>query len=478
MVKYLINENIHGYERITVKDTEATNNKDNLFVIILDKSCDNDTGNYYKLISNALKNNNRVILVSVDDENKSFRPLASLMTTFNNYDIYQVQDKESISAPYLLKLEDRKPDLTEVQTFIGGDITAYSDMNTILFGIESLVDEGNDKGLKEFVEKHLISIENLTSTLNNMKKTCDTFNSNELIDAVNALKDKESKLKTTIDEKEKEISTIKFDRDTYKVESENLKRENTKLKNKNMDLESQAEAGVSVIRTYKEINTASINCKTKLVLYFKEISYVQYVNSLVDQLINIMETMKLKTKLLVYDSQSELYSMYKPMPVVTGSDYVSMKGNLISKTKKFVVAEPNPTILQDILLSEQCFDVVIIYDRMRSIHDVVTGNNVTKFFVINSSKEFDELKQALKISDTSYIITHSSSTIGKDKSDRSKENVASKTRQFLDIPTIDGYSSLTPSAKTSKYMKIATAFTKVPLIDTILKKSRVDTLKK
>ena len=66
--------------------------------------------------------------------------------------------------------------MSEVQAYIGGDVTAYSDMSTILFGIESLVEEGNIDGLKNYVEDRILSIEKLTVTLNNIEAvTSDAF---------------------------------------------------------------------------------------------------------------------------------------------------------------------------------------------------------------------------------------------------------------------------------------------------------------
>lgn len=476
MTKYLINENIHGYDKISVNDIDKADSMNSLFVVIIDKSCDSEVAKYYKFINKALKNNNRVITVGVNDENVTFKPIASMMTTFNSYDIYQVDGREYISANYLLTLEDREPDMAEVQAYIGGDVTAYSDMSTILFGIESLVEEGNIDGLKNYVEDRILSIEKLTVTLNNMKKTCDVFNSNELIDAVNSLKEKEKKLSNTIEDKDKTIEEIKFDRDQKKVDLENLKRENERLKNRNNDLKAQTESGSSVIRSYKEIHTQSINCRTKFVLYFKEISYVKYTNSLMLQLIKAIKLRNpnLKIKFIIYDTSSELYQVYNPLRIVSGSEYVANKTSIINKVETFVVSEANPTILQDILVSEQCFDVVVIYDRIKGITDLVNGNNVTKFFVINSSTDYEKLKAILKINDTSFILTNASSTLGRTK--ETGTAVKAKVREFLDIPTIDGYTTTTDSSKTSKYMKLATEFTKVPLIETIIKKSRLNTL--
>ena len=78
------------------------------------------------------------------------------------------------------------------------------------------------------------------------------------------------------------------------VNCENLKRENEKIKNKNTDLQAQSESGGAVIKTYKELNTKLIDCKTKLIIYFKEVSYVRYTNSLVVKLMEVLEKKKLK----------------------------------------------------------------------------------------------------------------------------------------------------------------------------------------
>lgn len=464
MTKYIFNYNMHGYESTTVEEFDSSKDE-SLLVVVIDKSCDSNTSAYYKLVDNALKNKNRILLIGVEDENISFKPIASLMITYRAYDIYTVLEKDNISAEYLITIEDREPDLTEVQTYIGGDVTAYTDLSTLLFGIESLVDEGNQEKLKDFLEEHLLSIENMTTTLNNMKKTCEVFSSGELIDKINSMKAKEDKYKKDLEDKDKAIADTKYEYEKCKVDKEELKRENDKLKIKNNELKSQTESGGTVISTYKEVNTSLINCKTKLVLYFKEVSYVSYVNTLVSQICGYLDMCKLKHKLIIYDTQNRLYSTYKPLNPISGRDYITMKDTLISKTPKFVVTEPNKAVIEDILTSEQCFDVVIIYDRMKEPGDIVTGNNVTKFFIINSSKDYNEVKDTLKIKDNSFIITNAHSTID-----------SGTTRQFLDIPYIEGYSKQTDAAKSSKYLKLKTSFADLQLIPTIIKKSRINTL--
>lgn len=474
--KYLFNNNIHGYEKANIEEFDAKDKREDMLVVVIDKTCDEKLGMYYRVFTDALKNNNRVVLVGVNDDNKSFKPLASLLVTYNEYGIYQIEDKSTLGAVELQKMCERKPDFSEVQTFIGGDVTAYADMSTILFGIESLVNEGNIDQIKDFLNQHMISIESLTSTLNNMKKTCDMFNSDELVAKINSLKSEGDKLRKQIEDDKKALDDVKYDRDKLKVSVEDFKRENEKLKATNNELKQSSDSGGSIIRAYKEINTQLIQCKTKIILYFKEISYVPYVNSLVVSLQQFLEMNHLKHKMLIFDSQTNLYSVYKPLQAVSSVEYLSMKSALISKTKQFVVSEPNPTILQDVLCSDQCFDVIIVYDRLKCTNDLVTGNNVTKFFVINSSKEFDAIKQQLKILDLSNVITHANSSIGLEKGPGRGPGKESKPRQFLDIPYVENYNTKTDVSKTSTYIKMYTAHTQQPLLDTIFKKSRIDTL--
>lgn len=475
MTKYIINETFHGYEKINVDNIDAANQQDNLYIIIVDNKCDGDVASYYKFMNTALKKHNRIILISIADDNKCFKPLASLLMTFDNYDIYEVDSRESLSASYLKVLEEREPDYCEVQTYVGGDLTAFSDMSMILFGIESLVEEGNEKALKAFLEEHIISIENLTTSLNSMKKTCELFNSNELVNEVNSLKDKEKKLSKTVAERDESLKDIKHERDEHKVEAENLKRENEKLKEKTKELQEQTSSSGSTITSFKTTSTQLLKGnKTKIVLYFKEISYVRYTNTLVTVLFEYLERKGLKTKMLIYDTGSELYKLYDPLRVITGNEYITAKGNLINKIDKFVIAEPSQMIIEDVLTSDQAFDVVIIYDRMHTQNDVVEGNLVTKFYVINSKKDYDSLKAQLKINDVSFIITDTTNSLN-----LNKEFKVIGDRNFIDIPTIPEYAKhvrISSSFGFSRYIKQATSTTKEGIIDTIIKKSKINTL--
>ena len=473
MVKHIVNESVHGYEKVEINSLISAENTNDLFVIIVDKSCDNDVASYYKAVNNLLRKFNRVMLIGAMDDNKVFKSLASLMITFNAYDLYEIVSKDEINSDYLTKLENRKPSYTEVQTYIGGDAVAYSDMSMILFGIESLVEEGNLDGLKLFIEENMLGIENITQSINKMKKTCDIFNSNELIDEITKAKETEEKLNKDIDSKNKKLEEVKHSRDEFKVEAETLKRENSKLKESVKDADSSG--GGNVLKLFKTIQVQTTpGVKAKIILYFKEVSYVRYMNTLVSNICSFLSKKKVSYKCLIYDTNTDMCNIYSPLRVVNGTSYVTDKTHLLNKADKFVVTEPAQNILTDVITSANAFDVVIIYDRMHTVNDLITGNLVSKFFVFNSHNDYDKLKATLKITDTSHVITYAKNTINKDSKD------------FLDIPEIADFTANNVGSDQyalGKYMRQCSTYSKpkpdgkvASLIEEIMARSRINSL--
>jgi len=466
MTKYLFNSNIHGYELATIKEFNKDLVKDDLIILIIDKSSEADSSLYYKLVDGAIRSQSRVILISVDDNNSLFDVLASNMIVYKEYDIYQVVNKEAISADYLLKVQDRTPDLTEAQAFLNTDIVAYNDICNILYGIESLVNEGNIDGLKAHVERHIPTIEGLVYTINKMKKAYDASASNEFLDMVNSLKMQIESLNGTIADKNKDIDDIKHNRDEYKVQTENLKREITKLKNNPVDVSASSETTKNVIKSYTAFNTSLHANNKAIVIYFKEVSYVRFTNTLVSILMKVLEKKKLKCKLLIYDNNTNMVANYG-LDVINGDYYASNKMEVLKKKIKMVVTEPFQSIIQDMIASNEAADVVIIYDRLKQYEDIVKGNNVTKFFIVNSRTDVKNIigVKALGVDDTESIITNATNTF---KFDNNKEV------KFLDIPVIDtNFSSLTESAQINKYIRLRTTITDVLLLETIMNKAHI-----
>jgi len=459
MEKYIIGYSLLGYNNKDVTDPELLKEQSEL-IIVLDKESNSNLKDYYKLISCALRMNSKVILIGVEGKTNIFKPLASLMTSYRNYNIYNVISSDMITPTYISKIEDRTPDFNEVQSFIGGDIAAYSDLSMMMFGIENLVKEGNTQGLSVFLEQHMASLESLTSSLDYMKSICELYRTDELTDKINNLeesilrhKDDSARYISKVKELTEENGKISSDLDKLKKDIETLRDKNNQLK------EASESASGGIISNFSELNTAFINCKTSNILYFKEVSYVPYMNTLINNLMTIFTTKKIRVKLLIYDNKTELYQVYKPLTVVDGKTYLSSKELFIKKTDRFVISEPSQAIINDILTVDPGFDVLIVYDRLKTPKDIVIGNNVTKFFVINSKADFEKLTVGLNIVDESRIITRSDSTF---------------SPYALDIPYVDKYKGGTPSAKAAKYMRLTTSISKKNLVNTICETANIE----
>ena len=462
MSKLIVNYAVDGYETVDIEDIVTEGVEGNEIFIVLDADTSDKIKVYYEKVLNILVSKNKMFLIIVGKESKIRKSICNLMLNYRNYNIYRVDNKGIITAEYLSVISQRSPSIDEIQTFIGGDISGYYDLNIIIMGITDLINRGDLEGLKVFIEEHINSVENLTSVVDYMKKVVDTANSRELMDRICELKEKIGMLDDRVDKYERENQEYR-DENIKLVEKDKMSvKELSRLMSRNKELEQQVASNTPIIQTYSEINTALIKCKTTNIIYFKEVSYVKYMNSLITMITKTLSLMKKRFKLIIYDSRTGMANVYKPLSVINGSDFVSNKQNFITNVEAFVVLEPNPTILTSVLESiNPVFDVVIVYDRMRQLTNIVTGNNVTRFYVMNSSKDFKELEGQLRITDKSTIITHPGSSIG---------------NETLNIPTIPDYNAkgTTDAAKTNRYLKLQSEGNGKLLISTILDKSHIN----
>lgn len=460
MKKFVINHSIPGYETTDIKNKELLN-RDNSVILVLDESTSDGLSRYYDSTMQILAGGARMHIVAVGKESKIRKPLCNLAANYRNYNLYKVDSKDTVTQEYADTILERSPTIDEVQTFIGGDVSGYSDINIILTGIDDLVRHGDMDGLKTFVEGHIHSIDSLTAVIDYMKKIVDTTSSNELMDRINELQNSLSGLTDKYKVIEDENNRVKDENLKLTGDKESAKQALAKAMSEKQSLEKQLSSNTPVIQSYPETRTSSINCKTTHIVYFKEISYVRYINSFI---LNLMEVMKLNkhvVKLLIYDTNVGI-NIYNPLNVVNGSDFISNKRNLIAKAEAFVIAEPNPMIITSILESvNPIFDTVVIYDRMHRFENIVDGNNVTKYYVMNSNKDFNEVKDKFRITDKSCIITRPGCNIG---------------IEALNIPEIPGYnaSKVTASARLSKYKRLQSEGSNRMLFDTIMDKARIE----
>lgn len=459
MDKFIVNHEIDGINSVDISDESIKNSE---VIIVLDESTNNELSIYYKAILNMMDNNNRVYIIAVGNESNIRKPISLMVANHRNYNIYRVDSKETIDKEYIETILEREPTIDEVQEFVGGDISAYADLNLILLGIEDLVVGGDIEGLKSFIEGHLGSIENLTFVVEYMKKVVDSSNSKELINRIDELKSKLKGISNEIEGLEEEKREIEEKNRKLSESIEMNKRELSRVMTKNAELEQINKDGGMVIQNYSEVRTQLLARSPQHIMYFKEISYVQYTNTLINVIMECLRVSGKRVKLIIYDNRVGIASLYKPLKIVNGAEFAKQKSSILSLGDAFVAIEPNPMILTSVLeSSDPTFDIVIVYDRLRQTKDMVTGNNVTRFFVINSSTGFNEIRSNLKITDLSCVITRPDSSIGE---------------ETINIPSIQQpLGKLTSSGKIAQYQRLITTGSKKKLIHHILEKARIAT---
>lgn len=457
MINYIVGYDLYGYNKIDITDSQL-NAQDIHCVVVIDKDCDNRLPDYYNSLKNMLKLRHNIILIGIDDGNKIFNTLAYLMASYGEYNIYTVVSKDIITQNYIKTLKNRKPNFMEIQTYLSGEIMAYSDIDAIMIGLENIVQDGNVELVKPFLNKYVNSVESFVNTISYMKTICEQFNSEELVNKVSKLDALITKHKSNIDNLNKEMQQLETENKQIKKELIDAKKDLTKTKEDNDRLKEEYKDGASIITAFQTVNTQSKNCKVKNIIYFKEISYVPYTNSLVITLLDtIKKRLNKNVKLVIYDNKSEFLKVYDTLQIANGNRYLSNKENLLKKVDRFVVSEPVQNIIED-LISLDNLDVLIIYDRMKTARDVISGNNVVKYAVVNSSTDYTAFIKMVKTFPEDRVITRFDS-------------------EFVDyaikIPVIKDYKGGSVFAKITKFVRIDMPDGNTKVIDHIIEKSRI-----
>ena len=444
MTKYLFNSNIFGYETWAVDDFNKQLNNDDVVTIVLDKSTEDLSSCYYNLANQAISNQCRLILIGVGELTATFRSIASNMILYKKYDIYQVSKADEVNASYMDKIEKRTPDLEEVKQFIDGDIIAYSEISNHIFAINSLVNEGNLDGLREYVENNINSIDSIVIALNRLKETADRFNTAEFDENIKQMAESIEQKVKELEAKDEEISNIKHEKDVITVELDTLKRELKNLKEFGQAPAQSSAQGTSVIKNYQTLQTQMVQSNKAIVLYFKEISYVKYMNTFVNMICEHLKTRKVSYKLLIYDSSA--FVRKYGMQTINASNYTQYKSALVKELSSAVITEPFNQVLTDML---QAVDVLIVYDRYGKSNDILKGNVVTRYLVINSKNDMNMVYNYSELingkPDPRFIITSDENTfVNQDK----------QAPKFLTISYIDGFSSSSDSKKIQSYNKL------------------------
>lgn len=457
-MKYIVNESVMGCERVEITDEKLVNDKDQLVYVVLNESTADASclKTYYNSIKAMLKNNVKVFIVMVAETSKIRGSICNLMQLFGNYNVYQVPDENFISSAYLDTLPERTVTYDEMAQYLQNDIVAYDDMDTVLQGVQECINRNDAEGLKTLIEGHLPTIEAAPTVFSQMKNSIDQANSGVLQDKIANIKAQLEEANELNDKKQTEIRQRESTIDDLNSSLKDAKRQLTQTKADMEELKLQVQNAGPAIRSYQTVKTQLLKCKTEHIIYIKEISRIPYINSFVLMLQEMIKQFRYTSKLLIYDNTSQAQVTYGNMQQVDSAAFESNKAVLLNKTPKFVVTEPAPQILKDILQSiNPQFDVLIIYDRMKQATDLVEGNNVYKFWVVNSFNDYNTTKNLFKIDRTDTIITRPASRIAPD---------------VIDIPRIKAYEAETQdNGKFAKYKGVQTTICKQPLMPHFLK---------
>ena len=447
-----------GCERVEITDEKLINDKDQLVYVVLNESTADASclKTYYNSIKAMLKNNVKVFIVMVAETSKIRGSICNLMQLFGNYNVYQVPDENFISSAYLDTLPERTVTYDEMAQYLQNDIVAYDDMDTVLQGVQECINRNDAEGLKTLIEGHLPTIEAAPTVFSQMKNSIDQANSGVLQDKIASIKAQLEEANELNEKKQTEIRQRESTIDDLNSSLKDAKRQLTQTKADMEELKLQVQNAGPAIRSYQTVKTQLLKCKTEHIIYIKEISRIPYINSFVLMLQEMIKQFRYTSKLLIYDNTSQAQVTYGNMQQVDSAAFESNKAVLLNKTPKFVVTEPAPQILKDILQSiNPQFDVLIIYDRMKQATDLVEGNNVYKFWVVNSFNDYNTTKNLFKIDRTDTIITRPASRIAPD---------------VIDIPRIKAYEAETQdNGKFAKYKGVQTTICKQPLMPHFLK---------
>lgn len=457
-MKYIVNESVMGCERVEITDEKLINDKDQLVYVVLNESTADASclKTYYNSIKAMLKNNVKVFIVMVAETSKIRGSICNLMQLFGNYNVYQVPDENFISSAYLDTLPERTVTYDEMAQYLQNDIVAYDDMDTVLQGVQECINRNDAEGLKTLIEGHLPTIEAAPTVFSQMKNSIDQANSGVLQDKIASIKAQLEEANELNEKKQTEIRQRESTIDDLNSSLKDAKRQLTQTKADMEELKLQVQNAGPAIRSYQTVKTQLLKCKTEHIIYIKEVSRIPYINSFVLMLQEMIKQFRYTSKLLIYDNTSQAQVTYGNMQQVDSAAFESNKAVLLNKTPKFVVTEPAPQILKDILQSiNPQFDVLIIYDRMKQATDLVEGNNVYKFWVVNSFNDYNTTKNLFKIDRTDTIITRPASRIAPD---------------VIDIPRIKAYEAETQdNGKFAKYKGVQTTICKQPLMPHFLK---------
>ena len=236
-------------------------------------------------------------------------------------------------------------------------------------------------------------------------------------------------LSVQLQDKEAALSRIEREVDNYKntitEKDAQIKRQADQAREKMYELESDKKnlneeiaklqvrlstpMGTDSITGYTTVTTQSVSaCTVSKVLYFKEISPVYTLKTLLTAFMRKLSDQHISFKMLIFDNAPYLEEKYgKDIPIVDFKTYSNDKTrymqNPILILRSTIVAP-----VEDYLQTDT--NILIVYDCLGARNDIVSGGIVSRFFVANTAHDVERARSLFGATSASEIISFSGST--------------------------------------------------------------------
>lgn len=409
------NMSVEGLETISIAQclNEEKSKKDIVLVLngdSVEKECIKICGLIKKV---SLRGNKiRAIFVEECSRVSKGRIIVNTLLMMEQYTIITGIGEGNISESYINKVKEI--DMTREQAgMLLPKENSLGDSAEIALEIAEMAKLGDIVGMSKYVALRYNQVIGMSEDIGRLEIKEDSKGAEEVQD----------KLNKEIDILKKAVSRETLERESAHGIIEGLK--------KDLQVESLKGSNgvISHYTTVNSINEVGVRGK---VLYFKEVTQVQYFNSLINCLNYYLETaLKQRVLTLIYDNYSSALSYY-PIESMDGKTFME-RGKIVSSV--ILVKEPHPAIL-DFAIKDG-YDYIIIIDRMKENKNLIVGNNVFTFRVANS---FRDLQNSEEMFEEMEILANITST------NRYRGGTAIKIENF------DKYEELSEMPRMKRYI--------------------------
>ena len=322
------------------------------------------------------------------------------MISNNDFSIIEVDDLNDVDEEYAESVLEYEVDIEELKIILGPELGGFAQqlLNDADNPVNRLV-----SSLITTTVKAACTSSNETSAENELllEKVRSTEASlTDLRMKVAESANKADTYKKCVDEQalviKKQTSELDECKDRLRLANEKL---NSFSSNFGGQISGVSYVEMNVDKLKTRMTTQHARIDIEHVIYFKELTPCGYINSFITNFIQYLKISKKKNVLcLIYDDAEFNKHKYGKLRRINGSTFVanqSLKGE-----HTVVVTDAAPQILEEALITH---NIVIVYDRMGSATDIVTGRNVHKFAVVNSQKEMLEVKRETQLKSEQFL---------------------------------------------------------------------------